>query len=140
MAVGFNPSFPYVWILKDTVGSEKWIDAGALGGADSPIPTGKQIWLGSGIFFCEGKLLNYELRTNTAGQSTGTLGTTVIRGLAQSSPDAGDTAVDFWDERRVDLLSPPVASTGVEKLWLRVYSGSNASADFTAFLFYGLVP
>ena len=122
-----------------TASKDDWYDLSSYGpNANSPIPSGKQLWLGFATFVAEDKNLTFEVRPNIAGQSTGTTGNTQLRGFA-SVPSGESKDIDFYFNGMLTTLVPMTAiSTGVEKLWLRVRSGTNTVSTFDFIMFYAL--
>ena len=106
--------------------NELWVDLGV-------IPTGTQIMLGYATYTPDGKTITFDLRSNTAGNSTGTTGTTTLHDRV-TVRDLNNTNRDYYQNGR--LLTITVNSTGVEKLWLRLTSKSNASADSYWWIYY----
>lgn len=121
-----------------TVSKDDWYDIGALsvGGGYSPIPTGVQLWLGLMMAFSQDKGLSYEIRVNNSGQSTGTVSTTELIGVSASDPASGTTPCDLFYRGAIQTLAPAASSTGVEKLWLRVESGTATSSTFDWFIYF----
>jgi hypothetical protein len=106
---------------------------------DSPIPSGNRIWVGYDVFDSADKHLNYEIRTNKAGQSAGSAGATDLLGTGASDPTSQSAIMDYHQNGNIEVVAPISAdSTGVEKLWLRVTSGTMTVAEFNAFVWYGL--
>jgi hypothetical protein len=123
----------------NTVTKDDWYDLGSLslGGGYSPIPTGTQLWLGLMNCFCADKALSYELRSNNAGASAATTAATTLIADVSSDPSAGSVPADLWFQGAIQTLAPAAGlSTGVEKLWLRVQSGSATTAAFEWFIFF----
>lgn len=120
-----------------TATKDDWFDIGTFGpNTFSPIPSGKQLWLGFATFIAEDKQLIFELRPNIAGQSTGTIGNTQLREFI--SVQAGESGeLDMFLGGQIVTLAPVLGgSTGVEKLWLRVRSGTNVVAVWNYILYY----
>jgi hypothetical protein len=84
------------------------------------------------------KALIYELRRNNAGTSTGTAGNTSVVAYSATDPTSGSVTSDLYQGGDIITLAPTAASTGVEKLWLRVQSGTNTTASFIWFLYYSI--
>lgn len=120
-------------------GNETWIDLTSYGpSANSPIPSGKQIWIGFLTCISQDKGATFELRPNLPGQSTGTTGTTQLRGFVQV-PSGESRDLDLYYNGAIVSLAPVgVASTGVEKLWLRIKSITSSSATYEFLLYYSL--
>lgn len=118
-------------------GNETWVDIlSNLPNQNSPIPSGKQIWIGYVTCIAQDKGATFELRPNLPGQSTGTSGTTQLRGF--TSVEAGDSKdMDLYLYGNITTLAPVTStSSGVEKLWLRIKSLSNASSTFEYMIYY----
>jgi hypothetical protein len=111
-----------------TFTTETWIDLGT-------IPSGSKAWFGYADYMPDGKTTIFELRTNTAGNSTGTTGTTTLLGRA-SVRDGVTASVDYYRNGRLSTKS--VAGTGTEKMWLRLTSKSAAAADAYWWIYYTL--
>jgi hypothetical protein len=101
---------------------ELWIDLGL-------IPSGKQVWLGYATLVAEDKDIQFEVRSNLAGQSAGTAGATQLHDYASAQVGASCDR-DFFKDGNV--LTATVVSTGVEHWWLRCRSASinNGAADY----------
>lgn len=108
--------------------TETWIDLGT-------IPSGSKAWFGYADYMPDGKTTIFELRTNTAGNSTGTVGTTTLLGRA-SLRDGVTGSADYYRNGRLSTKS--VQSTGVEKIWLRLTSKSAAAAEAYWWIYYTL--
>ena len=122
-----------------TVTKDDWWDLSSYApDPNSPIPSGKQLWLGFATFISYDKTMSFEVRPNLLGQSTGTTGATQLR--AFSSMPAGESRdLDLYLSGTVLTLAPVSAqSTGVEKLWLRTRSTSAAAGVFDFIMFYAL--
>jgi hypothetical protein len=120
-------------------GATVWVDVGSFGpDTMSPITSGKRIWVGYITCICVDKNATFELRPNLVGQSTGTDGTTDLRGfVAVASGDSKD--LDVYYGGAINTLAPTSgASTGVEKLWLKIVSGSGSSATYEFIMYYSL--
>jgi len=117
-------------------GSDIWVDLLSYGpDANSPIPSGKQIWVGFVTCIAVDKAAQFSLRPNIAGQSAGTVGTTQLRGFTNVAQ--GESAdMDLHWNGAILTLSPIVVSTGVEKLWLRIKAGSSSSASYEFLTYY----
>ena len=118
---------------------DDWFDLSSYApNPNSPIPSGKQLWIGYATFISEDKDLIFELRPNISGQSTGTLANTQLRGFT-SVPSADSKDVDFYLGGNILTLFPVTGpSSGIEKLWLRVRSSSQTVAVFDFFIHYAL--
>ena len=113
-----------------TVTKDDWFD---ISGA---IPAGKQLWLGFATFIAEDKGLIFELRPNLPGENLGTVAKTQLKGF--SSPAGGESRdLDLYFGGAIQSVAPVTAqSTGVEKLWLRVRSGSLAAGAWDYIIYY----
>lgn len=123
------PIFEKSFLGSGSLTSELWVDLGV-------ITSGTQLWLGYATYIANDKSLTFELRPNVAGQSTGTVGTTQLRSFA-SVPGSDSKDVDLYYYGNIILLAPPSSqSTGVEKLWLRIKSGTGAAGTFDYIIYY----
>jgi len=104
------PTFEKILSGTSTVQTETWIDLGA-------IPTGKKIWYGYASFIAEDKNCSYEVRSNLAGQSAGTVGATTLHDWS-STPQGEVTDRDLY--RDGNIMTTSVTGTGTEHWWLRV--------------------
>lgn len=95
------------------------------------IPSGKKLWIGFGSFFPWDKTMTFELRGNKPGQSVGTLAATDRIDVA-GAPTQNPALMDVFKNGNVAQKTAPMSalSTGVEKLWLRVVSNTNAAGAF----------
>jgi hypothetical protein len=112
-----------------TMTSELWVDLGV-------IPTGSQIMLGYATYTPDGKTITFDLRSNTVGNSTGTTGTTTLHDRV-TVRDLNNAQRDYYQNGRLQTLT--VQSTGVEKLWIRLTSKSNAAADAYWWIYYTIL-
>jgi hypothetical protein len=110
-----------------SVGAETWRDLGLL-------PTGARYWIGKAVYTAIGKLMTFELRTNTVGKSAGTTAATTL--LDTAAVKAGTTiSRDLYQNGRLHVAT--VIGAGVEHWWLRIYSKtttastSNYSLNYT---------
>lgn len=136
MTVSITPKFDLVWSGTGTTSTkDDWFDI-LSGSGYSAIPSGKQLWLGFASFGSDDKALTFEVRPNTAGQSTGTTGNTTLKSIV-TVPSGESRDVDFDFFGNISVLAPvSAASTGVEKLWLRVRSGSVAASTFYYIIYF----
>ena len=106
--------------------------------AITTVTSGQQLWLGYATFISEDKNLTFELRANKATKSTGTTADTdLISFQSVQSADSKDT--DMYLSGNITQYCPQsTVSTGVEKLWLRVRSGTNTAALFDYIIRYTL--
>ena len=115
-----QPVFDTVISGSGTVGTETWVNLGT-------ITSGKQIWIGYATLGAIDKNLQFEIRYNNSGQSTGTTGTTTIMDF--SGAQAGSSVDrDFYWYGALATMTP--VSTGVEKWWIRVTGQGATSAGF----------
>jgi len=111
-----------------SVGTETWVNIIA-------IPNTKAIWIGYATLGALDKNLQFEIRYNNSGTSTGTTGNTT---LIDFSGAAQGTSVDrdfYWYGA---LATMTLVSTGVEKLWLRVLGQGSTSSSFEYIIRYTL--
>lgn len=125
------PIFDLLVEANGTVQQEAWHDLGS-------IPVGKQWWLGHATFIAEDKGLVFELRPNIPGQSAGDIANTQLRGYANvAKEESKDADLNFYGN--IATFAPVGAvSTGVEKLWLRIRSGSGTAGAWDMIMFYSL--
>ena len=116
-----QPIFDKVISGTGTLSTDLWIDLGA-------IPTGKQIFYGYATLVAEDKACQFELRSNTTGNSTGATGTTTLHDW--SSANGGDsTDRDLYWYGNISALS--VVGTGTEHWWIHVKSkGASGVVDY----------
>ena len=119
---------------------DDWFNISASGpDANSPIPSGQQLWLGYITLISTDKDLVFEIRPNLPTQSTGTTGNTQLRAFQSVAAADGSKELDLYYYGNLLTLAPVgVSSTGVEKLWLRVTSGTNTVANFSYIVRYTL--
>lgn len=132
-------TFEKVSIHNGTLTTESWVDLTSTGpDINSPIPSGKQIWIGLISFVSWDKPLTIEIRPNLATKALGTDAETQLRGFATiPKEDSKDVDFDYWG--KILTLAPvSVASTGVEKVWLKIKSGSGAVGEYDCMLYYSL--
>jgi hypothetical protein len=118
---------------------DDWFDLGSYGpNNNTPIPVGKQLWLGYATFIAEDKQLIFEVRPNKPGLSTGTTANTDLRSF--TSVAAGESQdVNMYLDGLITTYAPISSqSTGVEKLWLRIRSGTNTIGAWDFIMFYTL--
>ena len=120
-------------------GTEQWVDLLTYGpNTNSPIPTGKQIWIAYITCISPDKTSIFELRPNSPTKSAGNTTDTQLRGF-QSVQSGTSEDLDVYYGGAIQTLAPTGASsTGVEKLWLRITSGSSASATYEWIIYYTL--
>lgn len=131
------PIFEKAFMGSGTVNSETWIDiSAAQPDPNSPIPSGKQLWLGYATFIADDKSLTFEVRPNLPTKNAGNLTDTQLRGFVQV-PGGESRDSDFYYYGGIASFAPVTAvSTGVEKLWLRVKSGSSSAGTFSYIVYY----
>ena len=95
-----------------SVGSELWVDLGL-------IPTGKDIWIGS-TQYTAGKAIKFELRTNSATKSAGTLADTTLLNMQSLTLKSKTVTTDLYKSGTLHIKT--VTSGGVEHWWLRLIS------------------
>lgn len=108
-------------------GSSLYIDYGL-------IPTGKKIWFGLCQFASPDKSGTFELRTNLAGQSTGTDAATKLLGSISAGATSGTVNLDMYKSNTLHTVS--VIGTGVEKIWVKAKAKSSTSGSYYAALNY----
>ena len=104
-----------------TTGYEQWINL-------ATIPTGSKMWIGNARYTSPDKSITFELRTNTATNSVGTLAATSLLNSVAVSAKSGNLLVDLYKNGRLHIAS--VSGTGVECLWLRLVSKSNTAGSY----------
>ena len=103
-----------------SAGTEAWRDLGL-------IPSGYDFWIGIVVYTSVTKAFTFQLRSNLATKSTGTLANTSL--LATAAPKVGVSVTqDLYRSGR--LHTATVKSTGVEHWWMRVYSKSGTSGSY----------
>jgi hypothetical protein len=107
--------------------------------ANSPIPSGKQIRIGFVTIIAGSKSATCELRPNLPTKSAANTTDTQLRDFAFVPSDDSAIIDAYYNDALVTLAPVTVASTGVEKLWLRLTSVSSASATFSYIINYTLV-
>jgi len=118
-------------------GTEHWVDL-LSGSGNSPIPSGKQIWMAYITCISQDKNATFELRPNLPTKSAGNTTDTQLRGFA-SVPSGESRDLDVYYGGAIQSLIPVGAqSTGVEKLWLRIKSGSASAATYEWITYYTL--
>jgi hypothetical protein len=121
-------------------GTEIWVDILSYGpNSNSPIPSGKQIWIAYVTCISQDKNATFELRPNLLTKNLGNTTDTQLRGFA-SVPSGESRDLDVYYGGAINSLAPVTnPSTGTEKLWLRIKSGSNSAATFEFIIYYTLV-
>ena len=115
-----QPIFDQTIAGSNTVNLELWINLLA-------IPSGKQLLLGYATYAAIDKNCQFELRSNTTGNSTGTTGTTQLHDVG-SAPGGSSVDRDLYQFGYVNTLT--VTSTGVENLWLRIIAQNSSAGSF----------
>ena len=134
-----KPTFTKLSInsIVATGGTEYWLDI-TNGGPDSnsPIPSGKQIWIGYVTIVSYDKSCTVEIRPNLPTKSLGNATDTQLRGFA--SVATGESAeIDLYVYGALLSLAPVTAtSTGVEKVWARIKTVASSAADFDVLHYY----
>lgn len=130
-------------IIASGVTSTKddWFDLGSYGpDTITPITSGKQLYLGLATYTAEDKSLTFELRPNLVTKSASNTTDTQLRRSTtlNSAPDSKDDDMFFGGE--ITTLAPTAyVSTGVEKLWVRIKSGTNTVGAWDIILYYTLI-
>lgn len=119
-------------------GADIWVDLLSFGpDSNSPVPVGKQIWIGFITCICVDKSAQFSLRPNLAGLSVGDVASTTLRGFTNVA--TGESAdMDLYWNGAILTVSPLAVSTGVEKLWLRIKSGSSSTATYEFITYYSV--
>lgn len=125
------PIFESSFSGTGSVNAEAWVDISGI------IPSGKQIWLGYATFISNDKTLTFEVRPNLPSQSTSGIANTQLRSFV-NVPSGESRDVDFYYYGNINTFAPSAPSTGVEKLWLRVKSGSSSLGTFDYIIYYTL--
>jgi hypothetical protein len=120
-------------------GTDNWVDLSSYGpNANSPIPSGKQIWIGYVTCISQDKIATFELRPNLPTKSAGNTTDTQLRGFV-NVPGGESRDLDVYYGGAITSFVPVTElSTGVEKLWLRIKSGSSSTATYEFILYYTL--
>ena len=116
-----------------TATKDDWYDV------SGAIASGKQLYLGFGIFVAQDKDLQFELRPNLATKSLGTLAETQLLPQTYCTAKVSEPSPtpDFTFNGQILTLAPVLGvSTGVEKLWLRVRSGTQTVGGWDCMIFY----
>jgi hypothetical protein len=121
-----QPVFDLTMSNTGTVGTETWIDLGT-------IPNGKQFWVGYATFGAVDKNLQFELRYNNTGTSTGTLANTTLMDYSGTTAGSSIDRDFYWYGA---LATMTTVSTGSEKLWLRVVGQGQALSGFEYIIRY----
>jgi hypothetical protein len=118
---GGSASFPLNVSNSGSVGSEVWINLGA-------IPSGLRIWFGNGTYSSINKTIVFDLRTNNIGSAVGNITNTALLGSVSVTARTQTVAVDYYKKGTLHTIS--VISTGIERFWLRVYSKSGSLGSY----------
>jgi hypothetical protein len=132
------PVFDLVSIGNGTVTTETWVDLTSFGpDINSPIPNGKQLLLGYLTVISHDKALTFQVRPNLPTKSLGNDTDTQLRSFVTvPKEDSKDLDLNFYGQ--ITTLAPvSAASTGVEKLWLKV-KGLGVIGAFDFILYYTL--
>ena len=103
------------------VGAELWVDLGL-------IPTGKRIWIGNAQYTSPNKSSTFELRTNNATKTTGTIANTTLKDSVVASVRSGTITRDLYKNGTLHTVT--IYGTGVEHWWLRIFSKTSTSSDY----------
>lgn len=127
------PTFDQVAIGSGvTATKDDWFDLSSYG---VTVPNGKQLWLGYLTLIAEDKQLIFEIRPNLPTKSAGNTTDTSLRAFA-SVDQALSTDLDMYLGGNITTLVPAAASTSVEKLWMRIRSGTQTVAAWDFLLYY----
>lgn len=124
-----QPVFDLTQVGSGSLNAETWVDLGV-------IPTGKQILFGYCTFAAEDKTCQFELRSNLATKSAGSVAET---SLLDWSSAPGGNSVDrdlYWYG---NIATTGVVGSGVEKTWLRVRAQNQSSGNFDYIIHYTLI-
>jgi hypothetical protein len=121
-----QPVFDLTMSNTGTVGTETWVDLGV-------IPNGKQLWVGYATFGAVDKNLQFELRYNNAGVSTGTLANTTLMDYSGTTAGSSIDRDFYWYGALATMTG---VSTGSEKLWLRVIGQGQSTSGFEYIIRY----
>ena len=120
-------------------GTENWVDLLA-GGPDtlSPITSGKQVWVGYITIIAQDKGATFELRPNLPTKSLGNSTDTQLRGFV-FVPTGESRDLDMYYNGAILTLAPVAsASTGVEKLWVKIKSSTGSTSTFDFITYYAV--
>jgi hypothetical protein len=133
-----RPTFEMLFMGSGLTSSkDDWYDLSSYQpNPNSPIPSGKQLWLGFATFIAEDKSLIFEIRPNLPTKSLGNVNNTQLRAFASLA--AGESQeVDMYQNGDILTVVPmEYVSTGVEKVWLRIRSGSATVGAFDFMVYY----
>jgi hypothetical protein len=118
-------------------GTETWVDLTSFApDINSPIPSGKQIWIAYVTCIAQDKAGTFELRPNLPTKSAGNITDTQLRGFTTVASGTSEELDVYYGGATMSLAPVTAVSTGVEKLWLRIRSGSNSSGSFDFIMYY----
>jgi len=103
------------------VGTLAWIDLGV-------IPAGYKIWIGNVTWTSPDKSITFELRTNLAGQSSGSDGATSVLSTCSVSARTVQVVQDLYRKGRLHTATVP--GTGTEHWWVKLKSKSGSSGSY----------
>lgn len=120
---GGSTNFSSSIVGSGVVASSYWHDLGV-------IPTGFKIWFGTLQVTSPDKSITFEVRTNLAGQASGSDGSTALLASVAASVRSGTKLLDMY--KRGSLHTVSVLGTGVEHFWIKLVSkGSSGSYLFS---------
>ena len=126
--MAFQPLFDTVASGTGTVGTETWVQV-------LTIPSGAQVWIGYATLGAVDKNLQFEIRHNNTGTSTGTIGNTTLMDFSGASTGTSVDRDFYWYGA---LQTTTITSTGVESLWIRVVGQGASSSVFEYIIRYTL--
>ena len=120
-------------------GADLWIDLLSYGpNTNSPIPSGKQIWIAYITCVAPDKSGTFQLRMNLPTKSAGNLTDTELRGFTMV-PGGESRDLDIYYGGAIQILAPTTAaSTGVEKVWLMVDPATANTGVYEFIVYYTL--
>jgi hypothetical protein len=140
VAVEIKPVFDLISSGSLTAaGTDNWVDLCSFApNTNSPIPSGKRLYIGYVTCISQDKNATFELRPNLPTKSAANTTDTQLRGFV--SVATGESKdLDLYYAGAIASFAPVTAdSTGVEKLWLRIKSGSSSSATYEFIFYYAL--
>jgi hypothetical protein len=110
-----------------TAGADLWIDFGV-------IPVGYKVWIGKAQYTSPYKSITFELRTNLAGKSTGTLANTKILDTYAVAPKSGTLTRDLYKNGLLHITT--VLGTGVEHWWLHLTTKTATAGAYYYSVYY----
>lgn len=123
-----QPVFDTIASGTGTVGTETWVNI-------LTVPTDKQLWIGYATLGAVDKNLQFEIRYNNSGTSTGTIANTTIMDFSGAQAGSSIDRDFYWYGA---LATMTIVSTGVEKLWLRVIGQGSSQSSFEYIMRYTL--